>query len=153
MFNTTAQCLTLSKFSTSSCQYVQFFSPYNQRETQKEYQFEIELPPQTGCQFMFNGTRSYTNVRYDSQVQAYYTKSGLNSFVNTTQFKSGSTIYVQDNGSILAQKTNFFWMGLVNFDKFTTQIVKVTIYQGAVQINTYGVQVLLIALSALYIGF
>ena len=52
------------------------------------------MPPQTGCEFKFNGTRSYVSIHYDPPIGVYYIKTSFSTFDNTTKFFKGATVFV-----------------------------------------------------------
>ncbi|CDW73840.1 UNKNOWN [Stylonychia lemnae] len=148
MFNLTAQCLTLSKFYTPACQYLEYFGSYNTRERNQKYEYQIIMPPQTGCEFKINGTRSFFSSHFDPPIGVYYIKTSTSTFDNTTKFFKAATLYVQDNGSVLGQKSNYIYVGFVNYDPVNSHPINVTIHQNALITKlSFGMLVLFAALN------
>ena len=121
------------KFQTNVCDEIFFYN--SDRESWIKYDLKFTLPPQTGCFFKYNGTRSYIQPVYPQGMVMYYAYQDLiyfeaEDYDPTTIYFNNSRLIVTSGGDILGERNNYFVFYLLNADS-VPNTVQIKFYQAA----------------------
>ena len=70
------------------------------------------LPPNSGCAWKVNGTRTFIQPMYQPPGVMYWASGDVvyfdSSYTNSSIFFNNSRVIVTNNGDILAERTNYY---------------------------------------------